>query len=234
MFSNAACGVTKIKLEFRSLVFGGEIIQRGEWPWLVAIYLAEAFGVSFACGGNLISTRAVLTAAHCVKSSNKVYLPREVLLYFGHYNRLDWTESDSIRSRAVQIFIHPDYRKHKQMKDADLAIIITEEIIKFNEFIQPVCVTSEGQESESNGFIVGWGRDSLDRIASTHPRKIGLPIIEVDRCIEESPSIASALSNRTFCAGTLDGNGPCHGDSGKISSHLKFESIGVSDEIYIF
>lgn len=47
-------------------MFGGKIMKRGEWPLLVAIYLTETFRVSFACGGILISSEAVLTASHCV------------------------------------------------------------------------------------------------------------------------------------------------------------------------
>lgn len=215
---NKSCGVTIIKTDIRSLIFGGEVIKRGEWPWLVAIYLTEALGVSFACGGNLISTNVVLTAAHCVRSSNKFYQPRDVLLYFGHYNRLDWTEEDSIRSRASEIIIHPDYNIEQQTKDADLAILKSFESVGFNSFIQPVCLWStERTQSDSEsvkGVVVGWGRDSMDRIASTHPRKIELPIVDANRCMRNSEAIASALSNRTFCAGTLDGNGPCHGDSG--------------------
>lgn len=230
--SNQTCGVTKITAEIRSLVFGGEVIKRGEWPWLVAIYLSEAFGVSFACGGNLISAKAVLTAAHCV-NSNKFYQPRDVLLYFGHHNRLDWTENDSLRSRAAEIIIHPDYKKQKRTKDADLAILISEESVKFNNFIQPVCLWSaqntedDSKESESEkGVVVGWGRDSMDRIASTHPRKIELPIVDAEQCREDSEAIASALSNRTFCAGTLDGNGPCHGDSGTFLVHSFIRKYG--------
>lgn len=223
--SNQSCGMQKVPLEIRSLVFGGEIIQRGEWPWLVAIYLTEPLGVSFACGGNLISPRAVLTAAHCVKTANKLYQPREVLLYFGHHNRLDWNEIDSVRHRAARIIVHPDYRRQKVTKDADLAILLTDDIVEFNDFIQPVCLWQAhetGDENDDKGTIVGWGRDSLDRRASTLPRKIELPIVTVNECIETSAAIAPALSDRTFCAGTLDGDsGPCHGDSGMNKTFIR-------------
>lgn len=216
------CGVSKMNLHIRSLIFGGDMIQRGEWPWLVAIYLSEMFGVSYACGGNLISSKAVLTAAHCVEISQ----PREVLLYFGHFNRLDWTEDDSIRLHPADIFIHPDYRKKRNSKDADLAILLTRESVEFNNFIQPVCLWSTGDDGEEpddeKGIVVGWGKESVDRTVSTHPRKIELPIVEANLCMEMSQQLAPILSNRTFCAGTLDGNGPCYGDSGKtLNSNLK-------------
>lgn len=215
--SNQNCGIPKVHLEIRSLIFGGESIKRGEWPWLVAIYLANPLGISFACGGNLISPKAVITAAHCVKTPNKLYKPREVLLYYGHHNRRDWTETDSIRRHAAKIIIHPDYEKQTSTKDADLAILLIESNIKFNDFIQPICLWKSKNDdggSDDKGTVVGWGRDSFDRSASTVPKKIELPIVENSQCIETSPAIATALSDRTFCAGTLNGDGPCHGDSG--------------------
>lgn len=214
------CGVSKMKLQIRSLIFGGDVIQRGEWPWLVAIYLSEMFGLSFACGGNLISSKAVLTAAHCVRTANKYYQPREILLYFGHFNRLDWTEDDSIRQRPAEIFIHSDYKRGRHSKDADLAILITRESVEFNKFIQPVCLWSaddDGEESEDvKGIVVGWGKESAGQAVSTMPKKIELPIIEANHCMERSEKLAPLLSNRTFCGGTLDGNGPCYGDSGRL------------------
>lgn len=216
-----SCGIVKTTLEIRSLIFGGEEVKRGEWPWLVAIFQIDTFGTNFACGGNLISRKAVVTAAHCVKSTSKSYQLHEILLSMGHYNRLVWNENGSIRSNVAEIHIHPDYRVQTRTKDADLAILIANKMIEFNDFIQPVCLWSVEKNDDGAfgmdtiGTVIGWGRNSVNRLTSKYPRKIELPIVEVDECKLTSQRIAAALSNRTFCAGTLNGNGPCHGDSGK-------------------
>lgn len=60
------CGKAHERFQIAPLVVGGESIQRGAWPWLVAVYLNKATGLSFNCGGNLVSTKVVVTAAHCV------------------------------------------------------------------------------------------------------------------------------------------------------------------------
>lgn len=224
---SSSCGIVKSTLEMRPQSIGNGAVKRGEWAWLVAIYIyMDTFAPNFACGGNLLSNKIVLTAAHCVKNAGKSYRPHEILLYLGHYNRSDWNEIDSMRLGVAKIHIHPEYRKQmkKAAKDADLAVLIADGIIEFNAFIQPVCLWSieDGSDDESFatdriGTVVGWGRNSLNRTPSKYPRKIVLPIVDVNVCRLASKRIASALSNRMFCAGTLDDNSdsPCHGDSGK-------------------
>lgn len=224
---NHSCGIDKSSLESQSPIFGNgeQRVKRGDWPWLVAIYQMDRLGTNFACGGNLISKKAVLTAAHCVKSGSRSHQSHEILLYFGHYNRSDWNEIGSMRSRVAEIHIHPDYRKQMNAlaKDADLAVLIAKEPITFNEFIRPVCLWSAERSNEDDtvdeiGAIVGWGRNAFNRLASAYPRKVELPIVDVNVCMAASKRLAGALSNRTFCAGTRDGNGDasiCHGDSGK-------------------
>lgn len=48
---NSICGTRYSEGEVTPFVFGGEDTQRGDWPWMVAIYLNKATGLSFNCGG---------------------------------------------------------------------------------------------------------------------------------------------------------------------------------------
>lgn len=223
------CGIRKVNIGVRSLIFGGEIVERGEWPWLVAIFVNEMLGLKFSCGGTLISTKAILTAAHCIVTTEKTYKPKEILLYFGQHNRFDWNEANSLRMRVEEIIIHPDYDRRRVPRDADIAILLTKNRVMFNEFIQPVCLWSMEDDRnikiDAMGTIVGWGRKSIEQMTSTIPRKIELPMVSRSECLATSQELSMVLSNRTFCAGTLDGNGPCHGDSGmkfRMSLQMKF------------
>lgn len=132
---NKICGTRHSETEITPLIFGGEETQRGDWPWMVAIYLNKATGLSFNCGGTLISSKTVITAAHCIHTATKNYRAHEVVLYLGRYSLIDWSEVGSIATNVKEIFIHTDYKRQRESFDADIAILIMTKRVDFNEFV---------------------------------------------------------------------------------------------------
>ena len=61
-------------------ILGGQIAALGSWGWQVAIFLNGRF----ICGGSLINSQWILTAAHCVFSNNK---PTSYSILIGANNR---------------------------------------------------------------------------------------------------------------------------------------------------
>ncbi|XP_055308234.1 serine protease gd-like [Sitodiplosis mosellana] len=235
---NTICGTRHSETEITPLIFGGEETQRGDWPWMVAIYLNKATGLSFNCGGTLISAKTVITAAHCLNTSTKNYRAQEVVLYLGRYSLIDWSEVGSIATNVDQIIIHTDYKRQRESFDADIAILVMTKQIEFNEFVRPACLwpgTVGIQEIEGkNGVVVGWGKDGTDRVVSNIPKKVNLPIVNSITCVQTSESLSKAVSNRTFCAGTLNGDGPCHGDSGGGLTHYHNDRWTLRGSKYIY
>lgn len=198
---------------------GGLTIQKGSWPWLVAVYIIQVTGISYNCGANLVSRKSIVSAAHCFQTSEHRHRsPDEVLLSLGRHDVTNWTENGSELRETSHIFIHPDYRKTGLISvDADIAVIWLKASIEFSEFIRPICLSllnDDLKTDESEGVVVGWGSDGNDQTVTQTPRCISLPIVSEAECLRSSNTFHGITSNRTFCAGRKDGYGPCHGDSG--------------------
>ena len=66
MFGDCFCGVAKPRISSR--IVGGEESDKNEWPWLVVVRVA---GRRLDCGGSLLNSRWVITAAHCTAKTKK-------------------------------------------------------------------------------------------------------------------------------------------------------------------
>lgn len=198
---------------------GGLTIQKGSWPWLVAVYIIQETGISYYCGANLISRKSIVSAAHCFQTSEHRNRSRdEVLLSLGRHDVTNWTEHGSKLSEISKIFIHPDYRKSSLVSvDADIAVVWLKNSVEFGEYIRPICLSLSSDHAiayGSEGVVVGWGSDGHEETVTQTPRSISLPIVSEAECLRSSSTFQGITSNRTFCAGRKDGFGPCHGDSG--------------------
>lgn len=55
-------GCGRRPLQTRNKIVGGQEATKHDWGWQIALYR----GSSFSCGGSLINSQWVITAAHCV------------------------------------------------------------------------------------------------------------------------------------------------------------------------
>lgn len=199
------------------LIVGGNAIERGQWPWLGALYSTTATDKTFICGSTLISTNLLITAAHCIQSKHQKIprAPNEIVIYLGKYDLNETVERGSVPVYPSDIKIHPDWNQYTDRYDADIAIVVIENPVQLTQFIFPACLWNEIQEpSEQHGYIVGWGKSEIGtQQFESKPRQVKVKMIENEVCLLDNPKFATISSNRTFCAGG-EGAGPCTGDSG--------------------
>jgi len=86
------------------------------------IYRKGAGNLQFLCSGSLVSSRTIITAAHCVDNQYKLTADR-LVVYVGRYDLNDYGE-EGFETRELERFhVHPEYNE-RNISDADLALLI--------------------------------------------------------------------------------------------------------------
>ncbi|EDX12977.1 GD20441 [Drosophila simulans] len=187
----------------------GNEFPRGQYPWLSAVYHKEVRALGFKCGGSLISSSIVISAAHCVYRMTK----DRVVVGLGRYDLDDYGEDGAEMRNVMRLLWHPEYNTRSH-SDADIALITIERPVTFNDIIAPICMWSveASRTVSTTGFIAGWGRDEKDSSMTQYPRVVKAEIASPTVCA--STWRGTMVTERSLCAGNRDGSGPCVGDSG--------------------
>jgi secreted trypsin-like serine protease len=107
--SNAPCGCS-VEHGILSKIVGGEIVRKRSWGWLVS--LAQHSNHTHFCGGSILSSSWILTAAHCVYNRSAL----DVTIHAGS-NTL---HQSSQKREVAQIFSHPYFESETFFNDIAL------------------------------------------------------------------------------------------------------------------
>ncbi|CAB3385888.1 Hypothetical predicted protein [Cloeon dipterum] len=149
----STCGVSP---QVANLVVNGENVAKGAWPWLSAIYDITNTGLSFICGGSLVTKRHVITAAHCMvttQGSATLKQPENVMVYLGKYNVINFAEQ-STATEISDIAAHPEYTGELEYAGIDLAILTFKVPATFGPFIRPVCLWDSTKKYPQTGKVI--------------------------------------------------------------------------------
>jgi len=149
------------------------------------------------------------------KYDSYLFSPNDFTVLLGVHNVLKINETGTVSARVRAIHIHPDWNVNVNSYEADIAVIVLENEIQFNEFIHPICLAlpQSAPAYASNGTVVGFGRTET-REYSKIPQKLDLPISNYHTCTRKSSRHRDLVGSRSFCGGPAGGRGVCDGDSG--------------------
>lgn len=153
-----------------------------------------------------IFTRFQTTAAHCIHNKKDTVRKKaaDILIFLGKHNLNAWNEKGFVQAKVSDVIVHHDWNVMSDRYDADIAILVLEHTVEFTEFIRPICLPTDAIESVQTGYIAGWGNNMNQVINAEAPKYISVPLVSDGDCLREF-AFSEITSNRTFCAGSRDG-----------------------------
>lgn len=219
-------------LPYGNRIVGGEDTTIKQYPYMSNMQL-NIFVNTWRqwCGGTLITSRTVLSAAHCYEGRP----PSQWKVILGS-SRSDGT-GGSIHP-VQEIIMHEDY--NVIALDADVAIIKLVIPAIFGETVRIARIPGNVYNLPDNTPVhaIGWGALSSGGPQPEQLQHVQIYTINQDVCAERydflrtQPGFESwpRITNGMLCAGVLDvgGRDACQGDSGGPLAHLGDIVIGVT------
>lgn len=145
----------------------------------------------------------LITAAHCIHFKDRDPIPASnLVIYTGTYN-LDHKNNQSVQKFTVMFHkIHPNWNADSERYDADIGLIKLCGTVLFSDHVQVISLPTDSFVKKGlSGFVVGYGVSENRTDYEIMPRRVKIPIVDDDECLNNHPIFQKILSRDTFCAG---------------------------------
>ncbi|EHB03015.1 Transmembrane protease, serine 11B, partial [Heterocephalus glaber] len=203
MFVNNCCGRQLVN----STTVGNWIVNRenaleGAWPWQASLQWRG----QHSCRAALISTRWLLSAAHCFvqKDSSKYWTVN-----------FETAVNQPYMTQEVQnIILHENYSSRWYQNDITLVQLAKE--VSFTKSVHRICLPETKMKLSENDNVVvtGWGAFYTSGILPVVLQQAFLKIID-DKICNAPYALSGLVSDEMLCAGYMSGEADsCQNDSG--------------------
>jgi hypothetical protein len=186
-------------------IVGGEVADATRYPYfsLLRLFVGDAV---YRCGGSLIATDVILTAAHCSGVGNITAIE----VWVNYSSNVGLTGYEQLR-RAVKIIPHEDFRGEF---DNDIMVLKLDRpvsgvpIVQFNN---DSAVPIDGQQLT----VFGLGRTEYGSKESraTNLMVVDVNVVPIEDCNDRNSYNGRVKNHAMFCAAAF-GKDACFGDSG--------------------
>ncbi|KAG1711575.1 hypothetical protein DVH05_008824 [Phytophthora capsici] len=180
-------------------IYGGSEADASKYPYIVSLRENDADASTY-CGGTLIASQYVVTAAHCVKTD-------ETTIFASIGSAFGSGTGDGQQVKVIEGYRHPMYNKSEHLYD--VGVLKLEKEVTTNTI--DLCA-ADGSDNEVGtvATVRGWGLTE-NGSQSLVLEEVNVKIVSNAECNKE---YSDRITEGMLCAGEGDGKDTCNGDSG--------------------
>ncbi|XP_055055096.1 chymotrypsin-like elastase family member 2A [Misgurnus anguillicaudatus] len=190
------------------LVVNGVEARPHSWPWQISLQVLENGSLIHYCGGSIIDTNWVMTAAHCISSS------LTYRVFVGKHNQSE----DEAGSKAIspeKIIVHEKWDPIMTFEGSGSYRVKLSEPLTLSDSVQLGCIPPAGNVLPNNYtcYVTGWGRLSTVGPLPDTLQQALMPIVDHKTCTQPD-WWGSFVKKSMVCSGGDGVVAACFGDSG--------------------
>jgi secreted trypsin-like serine protease len=201
--------------ELKSRIIGGKSAKPQRYPYFTYLSSFTKSGQVFFCGGSLVSSDVVLTAAHCITNFFEPVVKIKAYVNYTQSIAVTWNLTEYVYVRdAIAWIPHNNFDQRRFQNDIAL-IILNNPVYE----VSPVKLNNDTDLLSDNNTVSTIGHGIVSQGATPgfpyYLNEVEISIVSFEDCNDMNSYKGLVVNETMICAGDPAGvKSACRGDSG--------------------